>query len=268
VTLYDVNCDHAVGQLPDFVVASSTSLCSAVVHHNHGRDGGCYAKLHERLLLSSFEALEGEIVREGDICDTHMCLQSRHENANIIVPTDALRALAHIEQKAKDLRAALEWVQLHSGQSPWVTGATSEDASSEAAKPAHLGSLIRAMRGEPTALTASLGADFGRHTATMRASADALFGFLPSLPGRLALLQAASKSLSKAVTVPPELHAAAKVATIVERAVERWGMLEACASLVGHVKEAQGDGSGPPDLSVLDTQRLLLLCNATPRWDG
>merc|ERR1719456_1585883 len=67
--------------LPRYILESATSLCSALVHHNHGRrDGGCYGKLHELLQASSAEAYDGVVVREGDVCDTRSCLQHRHDD--------------------------------------------------------------------------------------------------------------------------------------------------------------------------------------------
>ena len=41
------------------------------------------------------------------------------------------------------------------------------------------------------------------------------------------------------------------VAELLERAVERWDMLEAIARLVGHVREARGEDGGPMELGEL-----------------
>ena len=88
---------------------------------------------------------------------------------------------------------------------------------------------------------------------------DALLAFsgecfapLPSEGARRVLLHAATPYLMReGRTWGASMAHVSSVAELLERAVERWDMLEAIARLVGHVREARGEDGGPMELGEL-----------------
>ena len=69
-------------EMPAYIAARGTSLCSAVVH---GSGSGHYKKAYTLLRLEGHDALVGKLT-EGDVCDAP--LQRRHYASTIELPPE------------------------------------------------------------------------------------------------------------------------------------------------------------------------------------
>jgi len=271
-------------ELPPYVAADARTLCSAAVHGASMGIRLLYDVAAQRLATEPRAALDG-IVTQGAVCAA--TLQRRNLSAQVVLPTHALDALEAAERWAVPIEKALVALRAVLAAND-AHAPTSQPTSSRRDE---LTTLVRehilCMPG-PTAIpsgapppgaSAFEAAAYNLRSALLGFSAEC-FRHFPSEAARMALLRATlpcilgdgrwscdvlsythshtSHGRSDWPTAAQLRHAA--IAEVVERAVERWEMLEAVARLVDHVCEAKGVHTAPMDLAAVWSNDAQLFC--------
>lgn len=218
---------------PQYVVEAGAAMCSAAVHDT---SQDYYRKTLVVLQAVGRDALEGVVVRTSEVSDAR--LQRRHMDSDIIVPTCALEALAACEERKAEMKEAFALLCALS----FDELLDKRQAADEKLKP---------------------------QLDVLYDLANAVFSFLPCIKARLALLKASHQCKCRGGITVDDISA--NLAEVAERVAERWGLLQACARVVGHVIEAQGASSAaPPDLAPIfegDMRLFFTLCGLRgERW--